>query len=157
MIFRVFAAFALLVAPVAALADTLVDNVNGVTIDEAGRVQTFAALVFGEDGRIVSVHARKDKLPKTRYRIDGQGRTMIPGLIDAHLHVMGLGFASLTLDLSGTRSLAEAQAKIAAYAAANPDRAWIVGRQVVQPLRLHHARNAHTRRLTRRPAARHGC
>ena len=52
---------------------------------------------------------------------------MIPGLIDAHLHVMGLGFASLTLDLSGTRSLAEAQAKIAAYAAANPDRAWIVG------------------------------
>ncbi len=131
MILRLFAAFALLfglsVSGPAALADTLVDNVNGVTVDEAGRVQAFAALVFGEDGRIKSVHARKDKLPKTEYRIDGKGRTMIPGLIDAHLHVMGLGFASLTLDLSGTRSLAEAQAKIAAYAAANPDRAWITG------------------------------
>lgn len=127
MILRVLAAFTLLFASPAAFADTLVDNVNGVTVDEQGRVQTFAALVFGEDGRIKSVHARKDKLPKTEYRIDGKGRTMIPGLIDAHLHVMGLGFASLTLDLSGTRSLAEAQAKIAAYAQANPDRAWITG------------------------------
>ncbi len=127
MIVRVLAAVALLFAAVPAQADTLVDNVNGVTIDDQGRVQTFAALVFGEDGRIKSVHARKDKLPKTQYRVDGKGRTMIPGLIDAHLHVMGLGFASLTLDLSDTRSLAEAQTKIAAYAAANPDRAWIVG------------------------------
>ncbi len=127
MIVRILAAVALLFTTVPAQADTLVDNVNGVTIDEQGRVQTFAALVFGEDGRIKSVHARKDKLPKTQYRVDGKGRTMIPGLIDAHLHVMGLGFASLTLDLSDTRSLTEAQARIAAYAAANPDRAWIVG------------------------------
>jgi len=114
MIVRIFAALALLFAAVPASADTLVDNVNGVTVDEQGRVQTFAALVFDEDGRIKSVHARKDKPPKTEYRIDGKGRTMIPGLIDAHLHVMGLGFASLTLNLSDTRSLAEAQAKIAA-------------------------------------------
>ena len=127
MIFRAVAALALLFAAPVAHADTLVDNVNGVTIDEAGRVRTFAALVFGEDGRVKAVLASKDKKPKTQYRIDGKGRTMIPGLIDAHLHVMGLGFASLTLDLSATRSLAEAQAKIAAYAAANPDRAWIVG------------------------------
>ena len=42
---------------------------------------------------------------------------MIPGLIDAHGHVMGLGFQALQLDLSDTRSLQEAQAKIAAYAA----------------------------------------
>lgn len=127
MIPRLLAALALLFASPAALADTMVDNVNGVTIDEQGRVQTFVALVFGEDGRIRSVLTRKDKPPKTEYRIDGKGRTMIPGLIDAHLHVMGLGFASLTLDLSDTRSLAEAQAKIAAYVAANPDRAWITG------------------------------
>ncbi len=41
---------------------------------------------------------------------------------------MGLGWQVLTLDLSDTRSLGEAQAKIAAYAAANPQRKWIVGR-----------------------------
>jgi predicted amidohydrolase YtcJ len=52
----------------------------------------------------------------------------MPGLIDAHGHVMGLGFGALQLDLSDTRSLAEAQARIAAYAAANPTPRWIVGR-----------------------------
>src|SRR3546814_12307722 len=41
---------------------------------------------------------------------------------------MGLGLAALTLDLSDTNSLQEAQAKIAAYAAANPRPRWIVGR-----------------------------
>ena len=52
---------------------------------------------------------------------------MMPGLIDAHGHVMLLGFQAMLLDLSATRSLAEAQAAIAAYAAANPDLPWIMG------------------------------
>jgi hypothetical protein len=43
------------------------------------------------------------------------------------VHVTGLGFAALTLDLSDTHSLAEAQAKIAAYAAKYPGRPWIIG------------------------------
>jgi predicted amidohydrolase YtcJ len=41
---------------------------------------------------------------------------------------MSLGMNALQLDLSDTRSLAEAQAKIRAYAAANPHPRWIVGR-----------------------------
>ena len=109
-------------------ADTMVINVNGETIDEQGQPQRFAALQFGADGKIKAVFQSKDKRPKTDYQIDGKGRTMIPGLIDAHLHVMQIGFAALTLDLSETRSLAEAQAKIRGYAAAHPDRAWITGR-----------------------------
>ena len=117
-----------LLAAVPARADTLVINVNGVTIDEQGQPQRFAALQFGPDGKIKAVFQSKDKRPKTEYQIDGKGRTMIPGLIDAHLHVMQVGFAALTLDLSETKSLGEAQAKIRAYAAAHPDRAWITGR-----------------------------
>jgi predicted amidohydrolase YtcJ len=53
---------------------------------------------------------------------------MIPGLIDAHGHVMGLGFNAILLDLSDTSSLQEAQQRIAAYAAANPTPRWIIGR-----------------------------
>jgi predicted amidohydrolase YtcJ len=60
--------------------------------------------------------------------VDGGGRTMLPGLIDAHGHVMGLGIGALQLDLSETTSLADAQARIRAYAAANPNLPWIVGR-----------------------------
>ena len=48
-------------------------------------------------------------------------------MIDAHGHVMELGFRALELDLSDTKSLAEAQAKIAAYIKANPERRWILG------------------------------
>ena len=122
------AAALVLFAASSARADTLVINVNGVTIDENGQPQRFAALQFGADGKVKALFQSKDKRPKTEYQIDAKGRTMIPGLIDAHLHVMQVGFAALTLDLSETKSLAEAQAKIRAFAAAHPDRAWIVGR-----------------------------
>ena len=125
--FIAFAALAVLaVAP--ARADTMVINVNGITIDDKGQPQRFAALQFGPDGKVKALFQSKDKRPKTDYQIDAKGRTMIPGLIDAHLHVMQVGFAALTLDLSETKSLAEAQAKIRVFATAHPDRAWIVGR-----------------------------
>src|SRR6185369_12538403 len=122
------AAALLCLAPLPALADTLVDNVNGQTIGEDGRVETFTGLLIANDGRIAAVYHRGDKRPgKVDYKVDGRGRILLPGMIDAHLHVMELGFSALTLDLSSTRSLAEAQATIRAYAAAHPDRPWIVG------------------------------
>ncbi len=112
-----------------ALADTLVDNVDGVTIDAKGGIDRFTGLVVGDDGRIKQVLHRGDKRPeRPDYKLDGKGQFLIPGLIDSHGHVMGLGFGALTLDLSGARSLSEALAKIAAYAQAHPDRPWILGR-----------------------------
>jgi predicted amidohydrolase YtcJ len=111
-----------------AWADTLVDNVDGVTIDEAGKVKRFNGLVFDEDGKITQVLTRSDKRPQVNYRLDGEGRVMIPGMIDAHVHVMDIGFAALTLDLSDTTSLEDALAKIKAFAEANPGRPWIIGR-----------------------------
>jgi len=112
-----------------ALADTLVDNVEGLTIDDTGGLDRFTGLVIGDDGRIRQVLHRGDKRPeRPDYKIDGKGQVLMPGMIDSHLHVMSIGFAALTLDLSETKSLAEAQARIAAYAAANPDRGWIIGR-----------------------------
>ena len=116
-----------LVSP--ALADTLVDNVDGVTIDAKGGIDRFTGLVVGDDGRIKQVLHRGDKRPdRPSYKLDGKGQFLIPGLIDSHGHVMGLGFSALTLDLTDTRSLSEALAKIAAYAKAHPDRPWILGR-----------------------------
>ena len=41
---------------------------------------------------------------------------------------MGLGFSALQLDLTGTTSLADLQQRLKAYAAANPDARWIIGR-----------------------------
>jgi predicted amidohydrolase YtcJ len=120
------ASAALVASP--AFADTLVDNVQGIAIGEDGKVERFVAVWVDDDGRIKQVLDRTDERPVTDYRYDGQGRYLIPGLIDSHLHVMGIGFGALTLDLSDTNSLEEAQNKIAEYAAANPDRRWIIGR-----------------------------
>lgn len=123
------AATAALALSAPALADTLVDNVDGLTIDATGGIERFTGLLVGDDGRIVQVLHRGDKRPgKVDYFVDGKGQVMVPGMIDSHGHVMGLGFSALTLDLTDTKSLAEALAKVAAYAKANPDRPWILGR-----------------------------
>ncbi len=129
MIRGLLAATAALALSAPALADTLVDNVDGLTIDATGGVERFSGLLVGEDGRIVQILHRGDKRPgKVDYFVDGKGQVMVPGMIDSHGHVMGLGFSALTLDLTETKSLAEALAKVAAYAKANPDRPWILGR-----------------------------
>ena len=122
------ASAALLALASPALADTLLDNVDGVTLDATGAVDHFTGLVIGDDGRVTKVLHRGDKRPRTTYLIDGKGQVVMPGLIDSHVHVTSVGFAAMTLDLSDTRSLAEALAKIAVYAKAHPDRPWILGR-----------------------------
>jgi predicted amidohydrolase YtcJ len=124
----ILAAICLATLAAPAAADTLIFNVDGIRIDEQREIDRFAAMLIGDDGRILQILDRKAKLPPAEYAVDGKGRTVIPGLIDAHLHVMGVGFGALTLDLSETRSLAEAQAKIAEFAVANPGGQWIIGR-----------------------------
>jgi len=112
-----------------AMADTLVDNVDGVTIDATGGMDRFTGLVIGDDGRIKQVLRRGDKRPeRPDFKVDGKGRVMLPGMIDSHGHVMSLGFAALTLDLSAAKSLPEALAMVGAYAKAHPERPWIIGR-----------------------------
>jgi len=129
MMKKLLAALAALFCVHAAHADTLIDNVNGYTLGQDRQIVRFNALLIGDDGRVRQLYARGERrAERPRYRVDGRGRTLIPGLIDAHGHVMGLGFNALQLDLSDTNSLQEAQAKIAAYAAANPSPRWIIGR-----------------------------
>ena len=123
---RALAALALLLAP-AAHADGLIDNINGMTLNEKGEVVRFTGMVLAPDRTIVRLVVRGEKPPKKmEWRIDMRGQIMIPGMIDGHGHIMELGFQKLSLDLSATTSLADAQAKITTYAAANPAK-WIQG------------------------------
>jgi predicted amidohydrolase YtcJ len=118
-------------------ADALIDNVTGMTLDRQQRVVRFQAMVIDKDGKIVRLvpvgeqppkRTKKNPGPRYDWRADMKGRVVLPGMIDAHGHVIGQGIAALTLDLSTTRSLDEAKAKIAEYARANPERPWIIGR-----------------------------
>ncbi len=114
--------------PQPAWADALIDNVAGLTLDADGKVVRFTGILMSPDGKVVKLLGAKDKRPdRLDWRADMKGRVLLPGFVDAHGHIMDLGFSTLQLDLSGTKSLAEAKAKIAAYAAANPDRKWLLG------------------------------
>ena len=89
--------------------DLILWNAHVVTVDPGFRL---AQAVAVRGGRIVAV-GRSDDVralagPRTR-QLDLQGRTVVPGLADGHLHDAGGG---PDLDLSATRTLAELLATI---------------------------------------------
>jgi predicted amidohydrolase YtcJ len=118
----------LVLAPAVQAADLLVENVNGYTLDSHGKLQQFQALLV-DHGKVVATGSSAELKPRAGNAkvIDGHGKTLMPGLIDAHGHVLDLGFARNQADLTGTQSLDEALAKVNAYAAAHPDAKWITG------------------------------
>ncbi|MEO6582638.1 MAG: amidohydrolase family protein [Sphingomicrobium sp.] len=124
-----------LIALVAALlsspawADTLIHNANGIQVGTDGKLQRFESLLIGGDGKVVQTFTKVQNphAPKAA-RIDAQGRTLLPGLIDAHGHVMALGLGAIQVDLVGTTSLADLQSRLKLYAAENPGSGWLVGR-----------------------------
>jgi len=133
----ILAVFAMLTSATA-IAQTALHNVHGYTSSMDGIVE-FTVLVFDDDGRIV---ATGDESLLARYpdttRINGGGRTVLPGLIDAHAHVYSYGLLKNTLDLAGAPSVDDAVARIAAYAAGKPHERWILGsgwNQVLWPVR----------------------
>ncbi|GAA3995769.1 amidohydrolase [Sphingomonas humi] len=122
-------AAAALLIPAPALADLLVTNVRGVRATPDRQVERFTGLLVGDDGRVKRVlHGEQFKLPAGTRVLNGGGKALMPGLIDAHGHVMGYGQSLGQLDLVGVKSLAELQQRLRDYAAANPTLPWITGR-----------------------------
>ena len=66
------------------------------------------------------------KGPRTRL-VDLHGAFALPGLNDAHVHLAGAGQQKLAVDLTGCKSLAEMQERIAAAAAKAAPGAWLLG------------------------------
>ncbi|HKH28481.1 MAG TPA: amidohydrolase family protein, partial [Sphingomicrobium sp.] len=112
-----------------AIATTLIENARGIQVGPDGKLDRFRGLVVNDQGKVVQV-LRGPAAPVMPFdrRIDAGGRTMLPGLIDAHGHVMPQGLAALQLDLVGTSSVGDLQQRLRAYASARPNDLWIVGR-----------------------------
>jgi hypothetical protein len=109
-------------------ADLILTDGNIYTLDpSAPRATALAA----RGDRIVYVGdaagALKMKGNSTRV-IDLAGKTVVPGLIDAHGHVAGLGFLANRLDVTGTASAQEIATRVAARAAQLKPGQWIRGR-----------------------------
>lgn len=116
----------LFVALPAAGAPTIVMDVHGYTL-VGTNLQTFSALAF-DDGKILETGdaaVLTAKFPTAKV-IDAHEKTLLPGLIDAHGHVLDLGLGSVQVQLTGTTHLDEAQQAIRAYARAHPG-PWLLG------------------------------
>lgn len=118
---------ALLSSPAAA--ETLISNVNGIQVGADGQVQRFGSLFIGDDGRVISVKkAKHPRMRKFDRMIDCEGRTLLPGLIDAHVHLTQLGLTKSQMALNGIRSLQDLKAELARFTREHSDQRWIIGR-----------------------------
>ena len=115
-------------APAVRAADLLLRHVNGYTLDGNGRLQRFQALLV-DHGKVVATGTDAALTRQAGHArvVDGGGRTLLPGLTDAHGHVLALGQALNQADLSATTTLAAALATVKIFAAAHAGAAWVQG------------------------------
>jgi len=106
---------------------SLVYNATIYTVDSSqASIEAFAY----EGDRIVAVgtlQSIREKFP-TAQQIDMQGATVIPGFIDAHGHLLGLGQSLIFADLMGTNNKAEIIEILKQKAASLSDGQWLLGR-----------------------------
>ncbi len=102
---------------------------TGGPVFTADTVRSRARTVAVKDGRIVAV-AGDDFAdlvgPKTEL-VDLQGRMLLPGFQDAHVHPVWGGLDMLRCDLAEYATADEYLEAIARYVAAHPDDEWILG------------------------------
>ncbi len=109
-------------------ADWIVANARIYTADA---VRPLVQALAVRDGRILFAGSRRGAEalagPRTE-RLDLGGRTVIPGMVDAHAHLVGLGQALRTVNLVGTKSYDAVIARVVERAKTARPGEWIRGR-----------------------------
>ena len=104
----------------------ILSNGRIYTLDGQDRV---VDTLFVRAGRIAFAGRRRElNAPVGEREIDLGGRAVLPGLVDAHGHLMYLARLRLTLDVAGLTSETACAERVAARAATLPAGAWIAGR-----------------------------
>lgn len=114
----------------------VIENIQGYSFDNNRELFQFSSLAI-KDGKVLATG--DDQLAQNypnAEKINGQGKALLPGLIDAHGHVSDLGYSLLSVDIRGLASAQESAEFVANYAAQHPTLTWIKGRgwnQVLWP------------------------
>src|SRR5260370_6116921 len=111
-------------------ADIIITNARIYTVNPK---QKWAEAIAVRGDKIVAVGDRKQvealRGPATK-EIDAQGRLLLPGFTDCHIHFMDGSLGLTRVDLNGATTVAEIQKRVKAYADVHPARpndAWIQG------------------------------
>ncbi|HYO90422.1 MAG TPA: amidohydrolase family protein, partial [Pyrinomonadaceae bacterium] len=109
-------------------ADLILKNGNIYTVNER---QPRAEAVAVRGDRIVfagsNQNVKRYEGKNTRV-IDLAGRTVVPGMTDAHYHLLGVGQREVTLNLEGTTSLEDFLARVRERVQKAKPGAWVTGR-----------------------------
>jgi len=106
-------------------ADLVIVNAKILTVDE--RFSEAAALAV-RDGRFVMVGSVDDvrtRIGRGTRVIEGRGRTVIPGLIDSHVHALGVAAAEAAQPFQNLRSIGALQDWIRTEVRRVPQGTWI--------------------------------
>lgn len=109
-------------------ADLIVTNARIYTVDDA---RPTAAALAVRDGRVQFVGSEREALalrgPATRI-LDARGHTIVPGIVDGHAHLLGLGLSLANVNLADTRSYDEVVRRVVDRVPSAPAGRWIRGR-----------------------------
>jgi predicted amidohydrolase YtcJ len=109
-------------------ADLVLTNGRIYTVDNARPIVSALAV---RGGRVIFVgsdaEARVLAAPSTRV-IDLHGATVVPGIVDAHAHLLGLGNMLARVNLAGSKSYQEVIGRVTAWAKSVKPGEWILGR-----------------------------
>ncbi len=104
---------------------------NGIILTQNPN-QPYVEAVFVENEKILAVgriEHMKDLITSQTHYVDLQGKTLMPGFIDAHIHLWKVGnLLTFTLDLRGSKSIDEILEKIKYFHQKNPDNSYINAR-----------------------------
>ena len=109
-------------------AELIVTNARIYTADDA---QPMAEAIAVSGGKLLFVGSSLEAMAlkgSATTVIDAGGRTIIPGMTDAHAHLYGLGVELRQVDLTGTKSYEEVIARVVARAATTPKGTPVLGR-----------------------------
>jgi len=109
-------------------ADLIVTNARIYTVDDG---HPFVSALAVRDGKVAFIGSVREasllRGPNTHV-IDATGRTVIPGMVDAHAHLFGLGEFLRSIDLTDTRSYDEIVSRVGARVKQATAGRWVIGR-----------------------------
>ncbi|MBZ5541071.1 MAG: amidohydrolase [Acidobacteriia bacterium] len=110
------------------VADTVVVHGRVYTLNagqpwaEAVAIRGAKIVAVGSDAEVGKLRGAGTKI------IDAQGRLVLPGFVDSHIHFLDGSFSLGRVNLEGAKDPADIQQRLRAYAAQHPGTGWVLGR-----------------------------
>ena len=102
-------------------------NANIITLNPK---HSSAQAIAIHERKIIAVGSNKEirkHISKKTKIINARNKTVVPGLVDCHVHMTGFGRSMQIVELRNVESIKEIQRKLQKYSEKNPEKQWILG------------------------------